>query len=98
MPTRQEYSARLLPVLSEGLRPQLLSSAPGEDFSIEEMAGTLGGILEELERQHVGASSHIQALLDEQPTEPWDGHGELAFLLYFTQPATRIARGDRCYA
>ena len=83
MPTRQEYRDRLLPVLSEGLRLQLLSAAPGEDFSIDELAGTLGGILEELEQQHVGASSNVQALLAEEPTELWDGHGELAFLLYY---------------
>ncbi len=83
MPTRQEYNARLLPLLSEGFRPQLLAAAPGAVFSIEDLAGTLGGILEELERQHVGASTHVQALLAQQPTAPWDGHGELAFMLYF---------------
>ena len=83
MPTKQEYSARLLPVLSEGFRAESLSAVPVDDFSVEELAGTLGGILEELERQHVGASSHMQGLLSEQPTKPWDGHGELAFLLYY---------------
>jgi hypothetical protein len=83
MPTRQDYAARLLPLLTEGLGPHLLSAAPGEVFSIAELADTLGGILEELERQHLGASSHIRALMAEQPTEPWDGHGGLAFLLYY---------------
>ncbi len=83
MSTKQEYSARLQPRLSEGLGDQLLSDPSGEGFSIEGLAGTLGGILEELERQHVGASTHVQSLLTEQPMEPWDGHGELAFLLYF---------------
>lgn len=83
MPTRQEYSARLLPLLREGFRLHPLLPAPDRVFSIEELADHLGGILEELERQHLGASSHIQALLAERPTEPWDGHGELAFLLYY---------------
>jgi len=83
MATQQEYSERLLPLLSEGLEPHVLSASPEQVFSIEALAGTLGEILEELEKQHIGASAHVQALVDEQPIEPWDGHGELAFLLYF---------------
>jgi hypothetical protein len=60
-----------------------LAAAPGQVFSVEGLAGTLGGILEELERQHLGASSHVQAVMAGQPTEPWDGHGALSFLLYY---------------
>ncbi len=85
MPTRQEYSARLLPLLSEGFRSQLLTTPSEAAFSIDELADTLGGILEELERQHYGAVTHVLALRDERPTEPWEGHGELAFLLYYLQ-------------
>lgn len=83
MPTREEYRSRIAPLLSEGFSAQLLGAAPGEPFSINELAGTLGEILEELERQHLGAHANIQALMASQPTEPWEGHGELAFLLYF---------------
>ena len=94
MPTRQEYSGRLLPMLSEGFRTESLSADSGEDYSVEELAGTLGGILEELERQHMGASSHIQGLLAEQSPEPWDGHGELAFLQYFLHNPPPELRGE----
>ncbi|MCP4269873.1 MAG: hypothetical protein GY777_30590 [Candidatus Brocadiaceae bacterium] len=83
MSTREEYSARLQPLLSEGLKTQLLTSTPEEPFSVDELAGTLGGILEELEHQHLGASQNIQALMALQPTKPWHGDGELAFMLYY---------------
>lgn len=83
MPTREEYKTLIYPLLSSGIETQLTASAFREPFSISKLADTLGGILEELERQHLGASSHIQALIAAQPTEPWAGHGELAFLLYF---------------
>lgn len=82
MPTRQEYSKRLLPLLTEGFTPQLLTTSSAT-FSIEELADIIGGILEKLEQQHLGAASNIQALLAERSTEPWEGHGELAFLLYY---------------
>ncbi len=83
MPTQQEYSAKLLPLLSEGFRPQLLTAPSEAAFSIDELADTLGGILEELERQHFGAVSNVLALQAEKPAAPWEGHGELAFLLYY---------------
>jgi len=83
MPTREEYRARIHPLLTRGFETRLAAAAFRESFSIDELAGTLGGILEELERQHLGASAHIQALIAAQPSEPWTGHGELAFLLYF---------------
>ena len=35
MPTKQEYSARLQPMLSEGLSSQLLSGPSGEDFRLK---------------------------------------------------------------
>lgn len=87
MATKAEYSMRLRPMLEEGFRT--LQAAPGEgrmfaaEFSVDELADTLAGILEELERQHMGASGHVNALLAKQRTEPWDGEGELAFLLYY---------------
>ena len=84
MPSQADYRERLLPMLTEGFGPRLLAAAPDQTFSIEALADKLGGILEELERQHLGASAHIQALMaGEQPPEPWDGHGELAFVLYY---------------
>ena len=43
MPTRQEYSVQLLPLLSEGFRPQLLTAPSEAVFSIDELADTLGG-------------------------------------------------------
>lgn len=83
MPTREEYKVLIYPLLSRGIETQLTASAFREPFSVDELADTLGGILEELEHQHLGASTHIRALITEQPTAPWAGHGELAFLLYF---------------
>lgn len=85
MPTRDEYRARLIPRLQEGLAPlpQDGVAAATEGFSVETLADELGGILEELERQHRGASAHVQALAAGQQVEPWDGHGELAFVLYY---------------
>ncbi|MGR9073223.1 MAG: metallophosphoesterase [Gammaproteobacteria bacterium] len=81
MPTRTEYSERLKPLLSEGFG--LMAAAREEVFSIDDLAATLGAILEELERQHLGAGAHVQTLMAGQPSEPWTGDGELAFLLYF---------------
>jgi len=83
MPTRTEYSERILPLLSEGFGKQRLTAAAEMPFSLDDLAETLGAILEELERQHMGASTNIKALMASQTTEPWAGHGELAFLLYF---------------
>ncbi|MGR9101242.1 MAG: hypothetical protein ACU826_11810, partial [Gammaproteobacteria bacterium] len=81
MPTRTEYSERLKPLLSEGFG--LMTAAREEVFPVDDLAATLGAILEELERQHLGAGAHVQALMAGQPSEPWTGDGELAFLLYF---------------
>lgn len=83
MATREEYCERLLPRLTEGFKPHLLAAASGQTFSIEEFARKLGGKLEMLERQHLGASVHIQALMTGQASEPWDGRGEIAFVLYY---------------
>ena len=87
MPTREEYRERLQPLLTEGRN--LLSATSEEEAPIDNLADVLGGILEELEQQHLGASAHIQALQAAEITEPtepvppWTGDGELAFLLYF---------------
>ena len=83
MPTQQEYSERLLALLSERLIPFLRDIDPEAVFSLEEFSDKLGGILEELESQHTGASTHVQSLVSGQVIEPWDGHGELAFVLYY---------------
>ena len=83
MPTRKEYSERIQPLLSEGFSSQNLTAPAEERFSIDDLANTLGAILEELEQQHVGASTNVQALMASETTEPWAGDGELAFLLYF---------------
>jgi len=84
MPTRTEYSARIQPLLSEGFsRQRLTTTAEEAGFSIDELADSLGGILEELEQQHLGASAHIQALMAARESPPWTGDGELAFLLYY---------------
>lgn len=83
MATREEYSARIKPLLSGRLETHLLAAVPREVFSIDGLADTLGGILEELERQHFGASTHMKALMASEAAEPWAGDGELAFLLYY---------------
>lgn len=82
MPTQHEYHTRLLPLLSDRLSLPLFT-AKDDSFSIDDLAHRLAGILEELERQHLGASTHIKALVAEEAVKPWDGHGELAFLLYY---------------
>ncbi len=83
MPTHTEYSEKIQPLLSEGFSKQMLATAGEETFSIDDLADKLGAILEELEKQHAGASTHVQAMMASQTTESWDGDGELAFLLYF---------------
>lgn len=85
MATQEEYSAKLHALLSSGFEnlPSFLDKIEGvAEFSVAELSGKLGGILAELERQHVGASAHLNALQAQQPGEDWAGHGELAFLLY----------------
>lgn len=94
MPTREEYSARLLPRLAEGFRPHLVGAARGRVLSVAGLAATLGGILEELERQHLGASAHVQAVMGGQPTQPWEGHGNLAFLLYYLHKPPPALRAE----
>jgi hypothetical protein len=85
MATQQEYSDKLHTLLSSGFEklPSFIEKIEEvAEFSVAELSGKLGGILAELERQHMGASAHLNALQAQQPTEAWDGHGELAFLLY----------------
>ncbi len=86
MATQAEYSTQLRPLLSEGF--QKMQPPPGEmalaaEFSVDDLSDKLGGILAELERQHRGASTHIQSLLAREAVEPWEGEGELAFVLYY---------------
>lgn len=85
MPTRAEYQALLLPVLTQRLAPLAsasLTAAPASVFSVAKLTAEISGILELIEREHVGASAHVRGLLAGQRPPPWDGHGELAFLLY----------------
>ncbi len=71
MPTREEYSERIRPLLTEGFRSEMLTaSADEEAFSLGDLAGTLGAILEELERQHLGASANVRSLMASQTSEP----------------------------
>lgn len=83
MSTRKEYSDKIKPLLSESLSEHLLAAAAKEIFSLDDLSNRLGAILEELERQHLGASTHVKSLMASEPGEPWSGDGELAFLLYF---------------
>jgi hypothetical protein len=83
MATKDQYTNNLLPLLKAGFPDVLDRAIDDEAFSIDDLAGKLGGILEELERQHMGAVRTLQALQASQTPKPWDGDGELAFLLYY---------------
>ena len=84
MPTREAYRDRLHPLLTQGLEPGQLEAPAGQTpVTIDDLADRLGGVLEELERQHMGAHAHLTALLAQEPAEPWEGDGELAFMLYY---------------
>ena len=89
MPTREEYSEKIRVLLFE--QADLLVFRGDQISSINTLADNLGRILEELEKQHLSASQHIIALMESQSSEPWEGDGELAFLLYYLHyPPTEL--------
>lgn len=85
MPNKQQYKGRILPLLSDGMGRELFMSNTEDDFSVEDLSDYIGTLLEELEIQHYGASQDLRSLMAEQVDDnaPWEGDGEVAFLLYF---------------
>lgn len=85
MANKQQYKNRIHPLLTQGMGQELLMSSAQDGFSVEALSDYISGLLEELEYQHHGASSHLRALLTPhaEGIEPWEGDGEVAFLLYF---------------
>lgn len=83
MPSQQEYRANIYPLLSDGLSNHLSNQPDNDTFAIDALADHLGGVLEEIEKQHMGAVANLNALVASEESEPWEGDGELSFLLYF---------------
>ena len=86
MSTQQQYHDQLHALLSRRLAAPALAGAAGRMFSgdeIRNLAAALAGAVAELETRHQSASQHLQALLAGEQPEPWDGPGELAFMLYY---------------
>jgi hypothetical protein len=89
MPTQKEYREKIQPLLSEAFSRQTLA-APSETTTslsdkefLDNLSDTLSEILVELERQHLGASTHVESLMAAKSSDPWPGHSHDAFLLYY---------------
>lgn len=97
MSKQQQYHDQLHALLSRRLIAPALAGPAGEMFSggeITKLAGALAGAVAELETHHMSASQHLQAVMAGEQPPSWDGHGELAFLLYYLHHPSDKVRAE----
>jgi hypothetical protein len=97
MPEQQHYHDKLHDLLTRRLTAPGLAGPAGEVFSggeISRLAAALAGAVAELERHHMSLSQHLQALMAGERPEPWDGHGELGFMLYYLHHPSDAIRAE----